>query len=146
MVEYISDRVAVMYLGEIVELAASEALYKSPLHPYTHALLSSIPSIDPAKRRKRILLQGDVPSPIDPPEGCRFHPRCPLASEACCVGTPPLVEIDGHQVRCHAAERLVAELKTAGKAGTTAEVSARIAERIAGVPLLATSDAESAAG
>jgi oligopeptide/dipeptide ABC transporter ATP-binding protein len=131
VVEYISDRVAVMYLGEIVELATSEELYKHPLHPYTHALLSSIPSMDPAKRRKRILLQGDVPSPINPPEGCRFHPRCPLVSEACCVGTPPLVQIDGHQVRCHAAERLVVELNSEGRLGTTADVSARIRERIA---------------
>jgi oligopeptide/dipeptide ABC transporter ATP-binding protein len=146
VVEYISDRVAVMYLGEIVELAASEELYKNPLHPYTHALLSSIPSMDPAKRRKRILLQGDVPSPINPPEGCRFHPRCPLASEACCMGTPPLVQIDGHQVRCHAAERLAAEVKADGRQATTAEVSARIRERITSavppVPLLAASSGE----
>ena len=63
------------------------------------------PTMDPAKKRQRIVLQGDVPSPINPPAGCRFHPRCPLATEACCVGTPPLVEIDGHQVRCHAVER-----------------------------------------
>jgi oligopeptide transport system ATP-binding protein len=130
VVEYISDRVAVMYLGEIVELAASEELYKNALHPYTHALLSSIPSVDPQKRRKRILLEGDVPSPINPPEGCRFHPRCPLASEACCVGTPPLVTIDGHQVRCHAAERLMTELKTDGKPVTTREVSRKIGEQI----------------
>jgi oligopeptide/dipeptide ABC transporter ATP-binding protein len=130
VVEYISDRVAVMYLGEIVELAMSEELYKSPLHPYTHALLSSIPSMDPEKKRKRILLQGDVPSPINPPDGCRFHPRCPLADEACCVGTPPLVQIDEHQVRCHAAERLTAELKAEGKPATTAEVSRRIRERM----------------
>jgi oligopeptide/dipeptide ABC transporter ATP-binding protein len=133
VVEYISDRVAVMYLGEVVELATSEELYKNPLHPYTHALLSSIPSMDPAKRRKRILLQGDVPSPINPPEGCRFHPRCPLASEACCVGTPPLVQIDGHQVRCHAAEQMAGELKATGRAATTALVSARIRERISAI-------------
>jgi oligopeptide transport system ATP-binding protein len=74
VVEYISDRVAVMYLGEIVELAASQELYKNPLHPYTHALLSSIPSLDPTRKRKRILLQGDVPSPINPPKVAAFHP------------------------------------------------------------------------
>jgi oligopeptide/dipeptide ABC transporter ATP-binding protein len=131
VVEYISDRVAVMYLGEIVELADSVELYKNPLHPYTHALLSSIPSMDPVKRRKRILLAGDVPSPINPPEGCRFHPRCPLATEACCVGTPALVQIDGHQVRCHAVDRMLNEAKMAGTTIDTATMSQRIRERIA---------------
>jgi peptide/nickel transport system ATP-binding protein len=130
VVEYISDRVAVMYLGEIVELATSDELYKNPLHPYTHALLSSIPSIDPENRRKRILLQGDVPSPINPPAGCRFHPRCPLATEACCMGTPPLLQLDGHQVRCHAAEQIKTDLESEGKSPTTADVSRRIRERI----------------
>jgi len=130
VVEYISDRVAVMYLGEIVELATSEELYKNPLHPYTHALLSSIPSIDPTTKRKRILLQGDVPSPINPPEGCRFHPRCPLATDICCVGTPPLVQIDGHQVRCHAAERLMSELRRDGQQPTTSQISQKIRDKI----------------
>ncbi len=119
-----------MYLGEIVELADSDELYNNPLHPYTHALLSSIPSMDPVKRRKRIVLQGDVPSPINPPDGCRFHPRCPLATEACCVGTPSLVQIDGHQVRCHAVDRMMNEAKLEGTSITTETMSLRIRERI----------------
>jgi oligopeptide transport system ATP-binding protein len=105
VVEYISDRVAVMYLGEIVELAVSRELYKNPLHPYTHALLSSVPSMDPARRRKRILLQGDVPSPINPPSGCRFHPRCPLAMDVCRTTSPRELKLAGHMVRCHAVEQ-----------------------------------------
>ena len=108
VVEYISDRVAVMYLGEIVEVGTSAQLYQNPLHPYTQALLSSIPTIDPVRRRKRVILPGDVPSPINPPGGCRFHPRCPIAVEACKTVMPPLVQIDGHVVRCHVvAESLV---------------------------------------
>ncbi len=102
VVEYISDRVAVMYLGEIIELADSRALYREPLHPYTHALLSSIPRLEPTKKRKRIILPGDVPSPIDPPAGCRFHPRCPLAYEPCRTTPPPELDLAGHKVRCHA--------------------------------------------
>jgi oligopeptide/dipeptide ABC transporter ATP-binding protein len=117
VVEYISDHVAVMYLGEIVEKADSRELYRHPLHPYTHALLSSVPSMDPARRRKRILLEGDVPSPINPPSGCRFHPRCPLAMDVCRT-TPPreLTLATGatvgsssgaHMVRCHAVEQIL---------------------------------------
>jgi oligopeptide/dipeptide ABC transporter ATP-binding protein len=105
VVEYISDRVAVMYLGEIVELAESRELYRNPLHPYTHALLSSVPSIDPTRRRKRILLEGDVPSPINPPSGCRFHPRCPLAMDVCRTTVPRELNVAGHMVRCHAVEQ-----------------------------------------
>ena len=101
VVEYISDRVAVMYLGEILEAASSRELYKNPLQPYTHALLSSIPSIDPAKKRSRIVLEGDVPSPVNPPSGCRFHPRCPLAMDVCRNESPRELNLSGHAVRCH---------------------------------------------
>jgi oligopeptide transport system ATP-binding protein len=105
VVQYISDRVAVMYLGEIVERAASEALYSNPLHPYTKALLSSIPTMEPTKHRQRIVLEGDVPSPINPPSGCRFHPRCPLAMEICRSRAPRQLDLDGHLVCCHAVEK-----------------------------------------
>jgi oligopeptide/dipeptide ABC transporter ATP-binding protein len=105
VVEYISDRVAVMYLGEIVETATSEELYRNPLHPYTKALLSSIPTLEPGKKRERIVLEGDVPSPINPPTGCRFHPRCPLAMDVCKVESPRELNLDGHVVRCHAVEK-----------------------------------------
>ncbi len=105
VVEYISDHVAVMYLGELVETATSEQLYKNPLHPYTKALLSSIPSLDPTSKRERIVLEGDVPSPINPPSGCRFHPRCPVAMDICQRISPKPLDVDGHVVRCHAVEK-----------------------------------------
>ena len=105
VVQYISDRVAVMYLGEIVETATSEELYSNPLHPYTKALLSAIPTMEPKKHRERIVLEGDVPSPINPPSGCRFHPRCPLAREVCKHVAPRQLDFDGHLVRCHAVEK-----------------------------------------
>jgi oligopeptide/dipeptide ABC transporter ATP-binding protein len=117
VVEYISDRVAVMYLGEIVESASSGNLYKAPLHPYTQALLSSVPTLDPTTRTKRIILQGDVPSPINPPSGCRFHPRCPLAMDVCKTDAPRTLDFAGHQVRCHAVEQAMAKGK--GGAGPT---------------------------
>ncbi|MDO4550845.1 MAG: ATP-binding cassette domain-containing protein [Planctomycetia bacterium] len=105
VVEYLSDRVAVMYLGKIVETALASELYANPCHPYTQALLSSIPTMDAKKRAKRILLQGDVPSPIHPPKGCRFHPRCPICKDICKSETPPLIQIsESHSVSCHAVE------------------------------------------
>jgi len=109
VVEHISTRVAVMYLGKIVELADAEALYSDPKHPYTRALLSAIPIPDPNYKKDRVILRGDVPSPILPPKGCHFHPRCPIAKENCGINTPALRSLNGvnisiHEAACHYSE------------------------------------------
>lgn len=107
VVEHISDRVAVMYVGKLIELAETEELYINPLHPYTEALLSAVPPLDPDSTKKRIILPGEVANPADPPPGCYFHPRCNYAKDICKVDTPLLREIKPeHWVSCHFAEKL----------------------------------------
>lgn len=101
VVEHISDRVAVMYLGEIVELGSKEELFQNPLHPYTQALISAIPVSDPDEKKERIILQGDLPSPANPPSGCRFHPRCRDCMDICRTEVPKEVMVSGQVVRCH---------------------------------------------
>jgi oligopeptide/dipeptide ABC transporter ATP-binding protein len=101
VVEHLCDRIIVMYLGKVMEIAPKAELYARPRHPYTQALLSAIPQIDPAFRRERVILQGDIPSPINPPSGCVFRTRCPYAIEACAGGVPPLATVgEGHFSAC----------------------------------------------
>ncbi|ADC49663.1 oligopeptide ABC transporter ATP-binding protein [Alkalihalophilus pseudofirmus OF4] len=110
VVRHISDRVIVMYLGRIVEIGDKKSLFDNPQHPYTKALLSAIPVPDPERKKERIILKGDVPSPINPPQGCRFHTRCPFATEKCKTDTPELRAADymkeGHQAACHYMEEI----------------------------------------
>ena len=121
VVEHISDRVAVMYLGRIVELADRDALYESPAHTYTQSLLSAIPVPDPDRRRSRIVLKGDVPSPAHPPAGCRFHPRCFMAEARCASEDPMLREVrPGHWAACHFAERAIEAQAAPGAARAAA--------------------------
>ncbi|MFD1176562.1 ABC transporter ATP-binding protein [Paenibacillus puldeungensis] len=111
VVRHISDRVGVMYLGKLVEVGETETLFAAPLHPYTAALLSAIPKPSPGRVRERIVLQGDVPSPANPPTGCRFHTRCPFAAEKCSQVEPILTEVaPGRQVACHFPLKVESEL------------------------------------
>ncbi|PKR77215.1 peptide ABC transporter ATP-binding protein [Halalkalibacillus sediminis] len=111
VVRHISDRIIVMYLGKVVEIADKKSLFDNPQHPYTKALLSAIPVPDPTKKKERIVLEGDVPSPINPPTGCRFHTRCPFATEICAKEEPELRNLDhmaeGHQSACHHMEKIL---------------------------------------
>lgn len=116
VVEHISDRIAVMYVGEIVEQAETEALMARPLHPYTEALLSSVPLADPERKKEPVILEGEIANPADPPSGCYFHPRCKYATDICVAEHPPLREVlPGRQAACHHAEKLHLKGMTASK-------------------------------
>ena len=126
VVEHISRRVMVMYLGNVVETAEAKELVRSPRHPYTEALLSAVPVVDPASKRQRIVLPGDVPSPINPPPGCNFHPRCPKALDICKVEMAPLREVaPGHFVACHVAQNEAGLKSVAGMPTATATAERR---------------------
>jgi peptide/nickel transport system ATP-binding protein len=122
IVEHMTHRVAVMYLGKIVEVAPKRSLFAAPKHPYTEALLSAVPVPEPGAQRERMILKGDVPSPINPPKGCRFHTRCPYAFDRCRVEEPPLRAVaeavgEGHVAACHLHERPAADNPLAGAKG-----------------------------
>ncbi len=104
VVRHIADRVAVMYLGRIVEIGDKDTIYRRPLHPYTEALLAAVPVARPGRPRRRAAVHGEIPSPLDPPAGCAFHPRCPLATARCRVERPVLREVGGRDVACHVAD------------------------------------------
>ncbi|MBV7334141.1 ABC transporter ATP-binding protein [Chloroflexi bacterium TSY] len=115
VVEHVSDRIGVMYVGKIVEMASKTAIFTQPRHPYTEALLSAVPNPDPFKKQERIILQGEVPNPANPPSGCYFHPRCRYAVEQCATETPNWEEIEtGHFVACHRAKELTLSSPTGG--------------------------------
>jgi peptide/nickel transport system ATP-binding protein len=120
VVEHLCQRIGVMYLGSMVEVADKEELYRHPMHPYTQALMSAIPIPDPTVRRERIVLQGDIPSPARPPSGCKFHTRCPLATAQCKAENPPFVnygtQAQAHWVACHYAGSNISDTVAAGKA------------------------------
>ncbi len=119
-VEHISDRVAVMYLGRMVELASSVELYSNPKHPYTQALLSAVPEPDPTKKKQRVILQGDIPSPVNPPSGCTFHTRCPFATDLCKAEAPEWRDTGNeHFVACHHVDKLKATSSTQGTVTAT---------------------------
>jgi oligopeptide transport system ATP-binding protein len=128
VVKHISDRVAVMYLGKLVEISDKKTIYAKPLHPYTHALLSAIPKPDPSLRTKRVMLQGDVPSPFNPPTGCRFHTRCVHAQPRCSAEEPKLREAaPGHRVACHFFETI----ETPAIVARAGAANGKFAERLA---------------
>jgi peptide/nickel transport system ATP-binding protein len=132
VVEHISDRVGVMYLGKLVEMASTEDLFKSPKHPYTKFLLSAIPKPDPRQHRQRLILTGDVPSPINPPSGCRFHTRCPIAQFPICSDEDPVFELkaDGHWAACHFAEQIKKLDKESGIVAPAIETANESAQQL----------------
>src|SRR5690606_21199318 len=108
VVQHIADTVMVMYLGRPVEHGDKATIFAGPRHPYTQALLASTPTVDPKLRRQRMIVRGELPSPIDPPSGCAFHKRCPYATDRCVSDRPPLRPVDGRDVACHYAEEIAA--------------------------------------